>query len=57
MQTFRIYVDYKYGCCETYTIQAKDLASARKKAKDRFAREYFNKHYLKTEQEPWGVYH
>ena len=51
MNTYYIYVDYKFGCCETYKVVAKDLPSARKKAKARFAKEYFSQKYLKTEVE------
>lgn len=47
-QTFEIYVDYKYGCDETYTITATSLAVAKRKAKAKFMREYFKKSYIKT---------
>ena len=48
MERYEIYVDYIYGCCETYTIEAKSLAEAKKKAKAKFIREYFKKSYLKV---------
>ncbi len=48
MKTFEIFVDYHYGPCETYTIEAKDLASAKKKAIAKYAREYFKKSLIKA---------
>lgn len=51
MERYEIYVDYIYGfygCCETYTIEAKSLADAKKKAKAKFMREYFKKSYIKV---------
>lgn len=51
MKEYRIYVDYLYGCCETYTIQAKSLSDAKKKAMARFAKEYFKKSLLSAEEE------
>lgn len=48
MKTYRIDVDYEFGVIETYRIVASSPSEARKKAKERFAREYFKKTYLKT---------
>ena len=45
---YDIYVDYEYGCCETYTVEATSLSEAKKKAKARFMREYFKKSYIKV---------
>lgn len=45
---FEIYVDYTYGCDETYTVEAYTLAEAKKKAVARFMREYFKKSYIKA---------
>jgi hypothetical protein len=45
---FDIYVDYEYGCDETYTVEAYTLAEAKKKAKNRFMKEYFKKSYVKA---------
>ena len=47
-QIYTIDVDYKYGPIETYRIEAASVAEGRKKAKDRYAKEYFSKKYLKT---------
>lgn len=47
-KVFDIYVDYEYGCDETYTVEAYTLAEAKKKAKNRFMREYFKKSYVKV---------
>lgn len=47
---FEIFVDYDYGCCETYTVEAYSLAEAKKKAKARFIREYFKKSYIKAQK-------
>ena len=45
---YDIYVDYEYGCCETYTVEATSLSEAKEKAKARFMREYFKKSYIKA---------
>lgn len=45
---YEIYVDYEYGCCETYTVEATSLSEAKKKAKACFIREYFKKSYIKA---------
>ena len=45
---YEIYVDYEYGCDETYTVEATSLSEAKKKAKARFMREYFKKSYIKA---------
>ena len=45
---FEIYVDYTYGCDETYVVEAYTLSEAKKKAKARFMREYFKKSYIKA---------
>ena len=47
-KVFVIYVDYEYGCDEEYTVEAYTLAEAKKKAKNRFMREYFKKSYIKA---------
>ena len=46
MKEYEIYVDYLYGPCEVYVVKAKDLDDAKRKAKARFAKEYFKKSYL-----------
>ena len=48
MKEFEIDVDYYYGPIETYTIMAKDLKSAKKKARDKYMREYFKKSLIKV---------
>ena len=48
MKQFEIEVDYYYGPVETYIINARDLKSAKKKAKDRYMREYFQKSLIKV---------
>ena len=48
MKEFEIYVDYIYGCDETYVVKARTLSEAKKKAKAKFMREYFKKSYIKT---------
>ena len=45
---YEIYVDYEYGCDETYTVEATSLSEAKKKAKAHFMREYFKKSYIKA---------
>lgn len=45
---YEIFVDYHYGPCEEYRIEATSLAEAKKKAKARYAREYFKKSYIKA---------
>lgn len=45
---YNIYVDYAYGCCETYTVEATSLSEAKKKAETRFMKEYFKKSYIKA---------
>lgn len=45
---YEIYVDYEYGCDETYTVEATSLSEAKKKARSRFVREYFKKSYIKA---------
>lgn len=47
-KTYTVDVDYRYGPIEFYRVEASSVAEARKKAKDRYAKDYFNKHYLKT---------
>lgn len=47
-KTYEIDVDYEYGPIETYTVEASSVAEARKKAKAKYAREYFKKTYMKT---------
>ena len=48
MKQFEIDVDYYYGPIETYTINARDLKSAKKKAKAKYMREYFKKSLIKV---------
>ena len=50
MKEYEIYVDYIYGCDETYVVKAKSLADAKKKARAKFIREYFKKGYIKTKK-------
>lgn len=45
---YDIYVDYEYGSCETYTVEATSFSEAKEKAKARFMREYFKKSYIKA---------
>lgn len=47
-QIYTIDVDFEYGPVETYRIEATSAAEARKKAKDKYAKAYFSKKYLKT---------
>lgn len=47
-QTYNIFVDYHYGPCEEYRIEATSLAEAKKKAKARYAKEYFKKSLIKA---------
>lgn len=47
-QTFEIYVDYQYGPDETYTVEATTLAQAKKKAINRYMKDYFKKSYIKA---------
>ena len=47
-KTYCINVDYYYGPIETYYVDAYSLYEAKKKAKARYAREYFKKDYMKT---------
>ena len=48
MKQFEIDVDYYYGPIETYTISARDLKSAKKKAKAKYMREHFKKSLIKV---------
>lgn len=50
-KSYDIYVDYIYGCAETYTVEAYSLSDAKKKAKNLFIKEYFKKSYLKAVKE------
>lgn len=45
---YTVDVDFEYGPIETYTVEATSAAEARKKAKARYASDYFRKSYLKT---------
>ena len=47
-RTYEIDVDFKYGPIETYRVEATSAAEARKKAKAKYAADYFRKTYLKT---------
>ena len=47
-QIYEIFVDYHYGPCEEYRIEATSLAEAKKKAKTRYAKEYFRKSLIKA---------
>lgn len=47
MKEFNIFVDYHYGPCEEFRIIAKDLTSAKKKAKRQYARMYFKTTLIK----------
>ena len=47
-RTYEVDVDFKYGPIETYTVEATSIAEARKKAKAKYAADYFRKSYLKT---------
>ena len=48
IQKFRITVEHPYGPLETYVILAKDVKTARKMAKERYAKDYFSKRNMKT---------
>lgn len=50
MKEYEIYVSYEFGPDESYVVTAKNLAEAKKKARDRYAREYFKKSDLKAEK-------
>lgn len=47
-KTYTIDVDYEYGPVETYYIEARSTAEARKKARAKYAQDYFKKTYMKT---------
>lgn len=47
-RTYEVDVDFKYGPIETYRVEATSTAEARKKAKAKYAADYFKKSYLKT---------
>lgn len=49
MKEYEIYVHYEYGPDESYVVTARNLAEAKKKARDRYVREYFKRSYLKAE--------
>lgn len=46
LRYYEITVDYEYGCCETYTVEAYSRAEANRKAKAKFIKDYFRKSYL-----------
>ncbi len=45
---YRVDVDYHYGPWETYVVSARSVEEARKLAKERYAKEYFKKGFMKT---------
>ena len=45
---YEVYVDYEYGCDETYKVTATSPAIAKRKAKAKFMKEYFKKSYIKA---------
>lgn len=49
---FRITLEHPYGPWDTYVVEAKDLKSARKKAKDIYVKNYFTRREIKTYNEP-----
>lgn len=51
-QKFRITLEHPYGPWDTYVVEAKDLKSARKKAKDIYVKKYFTRREIKTYNEP-----
>lgn len=51
MKQYTITVEHPYGPYETYVVEAKDLKSARKKAKALYVKDYFTYRNLKTYKE------
>lgn len=47
-KTYEVDVDFEYGPIETYRVEATSATEARKKAKAKYAADYFRKSYLKT---------
>ena len=47
-RTYEVDVDFEYGPIETYRVEATSAAEAQKKAKAKYAADYFRKSYLKT---------
>jgi len=47
-KTYTIDVDYEFGPIETYIVEARSSYEACKKAKAKYARDYFKKSYMKT---------
>lgn len=45
---YMVDVDFKYGPIETYRVKAKSRSEARKKAKERYVKDYFRKNYMET---------
>lgn len=45
---YMVDVDFKYGPIETFRVKAKSRSEARKKAKERYVKEYFRKNYMTT---------
>lgn len=50
MEYFELYVDCYYGPDVVYTIKAKNLADAKRKAKKKYAREYFKLSEIKVKK-------
>lgn len=50
MKDFELYVDSYYGPDEVYAIKAKNLADAKRKAKKKYAREYFKLSEIKVKK-------
>ena len=47
-KVYEIFVDYHYGPCEEYSIEATSLAEAKKKAIARYVKDYFKKSLVKA---------
>ena len=48
IKEYEIFVDYEYGCCDTFCVMAKSPAEAKRKAIKKYMQEYFKKSYLKA---------
>lgn len=47
-KTYTIDVDYHYGPIVTYRVEAYSPSEARRRAKARYAKDYFKRTYMKT---------
>ena len=47
-QRYRVDVNYEYGPWDTFVVNARSVPEARKIAKEKYAKIYFKKGYMKT---------